>query len=464
VSKVVRIGNASAFWGDNLDTPRRLLEGDRVDYVGLDFLAELTMSILRKQADRDPARGYARDAIQVFREILPLAAESGTKIVTNAGGLNPRGCAEATIKLVEELGLSDRIRVAVVEGDDILPRLSALRADGCELANFDTGRSFDEVEDRVISANAYIGARHVRDALQTGADVVIAGRITDTALTLGPLMYEHGWAEDDWDRLAAGIVAGHLIECGTQVSGGNHQADWQTVPDLENVGSPIAEVEPDGSMTITKARDTGGRVSIATVTEQALYEIGDPQRFLTPDVTVDWTSLALEQAGPDRVRVTRASGAPAPPTLKVSASYRWGFSTTLNWLYAWPDPVLKARAAEDIITKRIERLGLDLADWRSDLIGTGAVHGARWDAASEDPAEVILRVAARSKDRASISRLAKEVGPMLFGPPGLAGYPFGGRGVVSEVVKYWPALVPREAVERHVAVTLLEAAPMAGQA
>lgn len=455
-SKLVRIGNTSGFWGDNLEASLVQIEKDQVDYLTLDLLAEVTMSILRKQMQQDERTGYARDVISVLRAVLPLAVANRTTVVTNAGGLNPRGCGNAVQELVNELGLADHVRIAVVEGDDIFPRLDEFVEDGEGLRNMDTGAPFSTIAGRVVSANAYIGAGFIRDALASGANVVIAGRSTDTALTLGPLMFEHGWADDDWDRLAAGIVAGHLIECGAQVTGGNHQAAWRTVPDLASVGYPIAEVDEHGTITITKTRDTGGRVSVATVTEQALYEVGDPKNFLTPDVNVDWTTLAIVQDGVDRVRLSGATGSRRPSTLKVSTAYHDGYMTALYWLYAWPDALAKAHAAKEIIDNRIEQLGLQLDAMRSDIIGAGAVHGPRWANPVAEPPEVIQRIAARSSDRSSIERLAKEVAPMLFGPPGLAGFIFGGRGKVSEVIGYWPTLVPRQMVDDHVSVTLLE--------
>lgn len=444
--RAVTIGCGQGFWGDDIDAPRRLISSADLDYMVMDFLAEITMSIMQKQKARDPQRGYAVDILPIMRDILPTAAEKGTKIVTNAGGVNAYECARAVAMLARELGLGDKVTVGVVAGDDLMPDLDEIVASE-GLVNMDDGRLFSEIRNSVVSANAYLGAGPICEVLQQGATVVICGRSTDTALALGPLMYEYGWASDDWNRLAAGIIAGHLIECSGQVTGGNHQAAWQTVPGLDEVGYPIVEVEEDGTITLTKPEGSGGLVSIATATEQLLYEIGDPKAVLTPDCTVDWTSFSVEQAGPDRVRVTGVEGGPPPPTLKVSAAYEDGFSTVLMWPYAWPNTIAKAQAVISKIEHTVARLGLQLDATRADIVGVNAIHGRRIGMPLSDPAEVIVRYAARSTSRKDIERLAIEIAPMLFGPAGQAGFVAGGRGRVSKIVSYWPALVSVDAIK-----------------
>jgi hypothetical protein len=442
----VKIGCGQGFWGDDLDAPRRLLEQADLDYLVMDFLAEITMSILQKQKRRDPRLGYATDIIPMMRELLPLAVAKGTKIITNAGGVNVQECARSIVEVANELGISDKVRVGIVTGDDLMPNIDQILATE-DLVNSETGRPFSDIRGSVVSANAYLGSDPIRDALAQGATVVICGRSTDTALALGPLMYEYGWAADDWDRLASGIVAGHLLECSGQITGGNHQAAWKTVPGLNEIGYPIVEVDESGAMTITKPAGTGGLVTEATVTEQLLYEIGDPKAILTPDVTVDWTSFHIAQVGSDRVRLSGARGTPPPPTLKVSAAYEDGYSTALMWVYAWPDTVAKSQAAIAKIEYTVRRLGLKLDATRADVFGMNAVHGRRAKQPTVEPGEVIVRYAVRSTSRSDLERLAAEVAPMMFGPPGMAGFLAGGRARVNQIIGYWPSLVSVDAVK-----------------
>lgn len=450
----VRIGCGASSWGDDVAEPRELLERARLDYLVMDYLAEVTLSIMRRQMDRDPAKGFATDVVTVISDILPLLVAHGTKVVTNAGGLNPHGCAAALAQVVAAAGLADKLRIAVVDGDDLMPQLADLGAT-LPFSNYDDGRAFTEVCDRVVSANAYLGAQPIRAALAAGADIVITGRCVDVAMTLGPLMHEFDWADDDWDHIGAGVVAGHLLECGPQSTGGNHQG-WRTVPGLEHVGYPIVEVSSDGAVVLTKAPGTGGIVNAMTATDQLLHEIFDPKNFLSPDATVDWTSFTLHEEGNDRVLVSGVTGAPPPATLKVSMTYRDGFRTVLMWPYAWPDARLKAEAALRKIEHTVKRLGLRLDASRADIFGMGAIHGPRLKAAGlecPEPLEVFARFAARGSHRQDIQRLAAQQAPMHKGPPGLAGHLAGGRGDVMPIYTHWPTLIPAHLVAAK--ITLL---------
>src|SRR4051812_25669173 len=301
--QVVRVAAGQGFWGDWLEAPRRQVEGGEIDYLMLDYLAEVTMSILQKQKERDPKLGYARDFVGAIDSILPAITKGGVRVIANAGGVNPPACADAVRSLATVSGSRKDIRVGVVTGDDLLPRLDELLASGHELRNMDTGEPVSTVRDRVLSANAYIGSVPIIEALRRGANIVITGRSTDTALTMAPIRHEFGWGAEDWNRLAAGIIAGHIIECGAQCSGGNCLYDWRNIPDLADVGYPIVEARPDGTFEITKHPHTGGRISVQSVTEQLVYEMGDPHSYITPDVIADFTSIQLEPDGPDRVRV-----------------------------------------------------------------------------------------------------------------------------------------------------------------
>ncbi len=355
--KTIRIGNGCGFWGDNVDAPVLLAEQGRLDYLTLEYLAELTMSILALQKQRDPGAGFAGDFLDVLERLSPqLKSQPGLKIITNAGGMNPAGCAERARAVLDRAGLADR-RIGIVGGDDLLPRLDKLLAEGHALANLDSGAPLAGVRDRVVSANAYLGARPIMEALEKGAAVVITGRVADASLTLGPAVREFGWRWDDWDRLAAGTVAGHLIECGAQATGGLW-CNWQEASDLANVGYPIAALEPAGEFQITKPPGTGGAVNRETVAEQLLYEVGDPAAYLTPDVTADFTSVSLDEAGPDAVRVRGARGKPASDTYKVSIAYRDGYSASGTLVIFSGDAPAKARRSGEILLARLERAGV----------------------------------------------------------------------------------------------------------
>ncbi|MDQ3950807.1 MAG: DUF1446 domain-containing protein, partial [Gemmatimonadota bacterium] len=315
--RVVRVAAGQGFWGDSLDAPRRQVDGGPVDYLMLDYLAEVTMSILQKQKERDPRLGYARDFVGAMGSVLPAVVGRGVRVIANAGGVNPPACADAMRALAAQEGVAGRLRVGIVTGDDLLSRLDELLDAGHPLANMDTGEPLATIRDRVIAANAYIGSGPIVEALGRGANVVITGRSTDTALTMAPLRHEFGWGATDWDRLAAGIVAGHIIECGAQCSGGNCLYDWRNVPNLADVGYPIVEASADGSFVVTKHEGTGGWVTVPSVTEQLVYEMGDPRAYITPDVIADFTSIQLERAGQDRVRVFGIRGRPPTDKLKV---------------------------------------------------------------------------------------------------------------------------------------------------
>ena len=450
VKDVVRIACGAGSWGDDVAEPRELMQRTRVDYLVMDYLAEITLSIMHAQMDKDPAKGFASDVLVVLRDILPLMETAGTRLVTNAGGLNPQGCGRAVVALLNELGLASRFKVAVVDGDDLMAVLPDLAHDE-PLVSLDDGRPFEQVAGRIVSANAYLGGEPIRAALDGGADIVITGRCADVSLTVGPLLHEFGWR--DWDRIAAGAVAGHLLECGAQSTGGNfHQ--WASVPGLDHVGYPIVEVARDGTIVLTKAPGTGGVVNRATATEQLLHEIFDSCAVLTPDATVDWTTIRLEDLGNDRVRVFGIKGAPPPPTLKVSMTYTDGWRVVLMWPYAWPHAVAKAQAALRKIEGTVTRLGLRIDASRSDIFGAGAIHGERLavlGSAPADPPEAFARYAARTAHRADAYRLSAQQAPMHYGPPALAGSLAGGRGQVARIYTHWGTVIPTNKVTARVA-------------
>lgn len=451
--KTIRIAAGQGFWGDSLEAPVNQVFGGDIDYLMLDYLAEVTMSIMQKQRARDPQAGYARDFVPLVERILPACVARGIRVVANAGGVNPRGCAEAVIGVARRLGLGGRVRIGVVAGDDVMDRLDDFVARGLELANLDTGEPLAVVRPRIQSANVYFGARPIVEALRGGAQIVITGRCTDTGLTLGPMMHEFGWAEDDWDRLAAGTIAGHTIECGAQASGGNCQVDWETIPNLADVGYPICEARADGSFVITKHAGTGGRVSVAGVKEQLVYEMGDPESYITPDCVADFTSIQIAPEGEDRVRLSGIRGKPATDSYKVSISYAAGYKAVGSLVYSWPDAYRKAQAADAVLRARLEKLGLRFDEALTEFVGANACHGERLSGPpSPDLAEVTLRVGVRGEDKGAVERFTKELAPLVLnGPPTVTGFA-GGRPKVEEIVAYWPALIPKSEVSPEVEI------------
>ena len=448
----VRVASGQGFWGDWLEAPVRQVEGGPIDYLMMDFLAEVTMSILQKQKARNPSHGYARDVVPLLERILPAVVARGIRVTTNAGGVNPEGCAAAIAAAARSLGLGGRLKVGVVTGDDLLPRLDELLTKGVALADMDTGRPLGEIRRDVLSANAYLGAWPVVQALAAGADVVVTGRVTDTGLTLAPLIHRFGWGAEAWDLLAAGTIAGHIIECGAQCSGGNYLAGWPGVPELEDVGYPIVEAGSDGSFVVTKHPGTGGAVTVASVTEQLVYEMGDPREYITPDCVADFTTIRLAQEAADRVRVSGVRGRPATDRLKVSIAYAAGYKAVGTLVYAWPDALAKAREADRVLRARLERLGLRFDETLTEFVGWNATHGPLAGAPAPDLPEVQLRFGVRAAGREPVERFTRELAPLILnGPPSVTGFA-GGRPKVEEIVAYWPALVPKAEVRPEVKV------------
>ncbi len=442
---MIRIANGQGFWGDSLEAPVEQVRRGPIDYLTLDYLAEVTMSILQKQRSRDPKAGYARDFVDMIARVLPDLVQRRIRVIANAGGVNPGACRDAVLEVAKRQGIE--IKVATVAGDDIMGRLNEF-----DLKNMDTGESLSTIRERVQSANVYLGAFPVANALARGAQIVITGRVTDTGLALAPMVHEFNWKADDWDKLAAGTIAGHTIECGAQCTGGNCQVDWETIPNMADVGYPIIEAEPDGTFTITKHAGTGGRVSVASVKEQLLYEMGDPHQYITPDCVADFTTIHLEQAGPDRVRFTGIHGRLATDFYKVSISYAAGFKAIGTMVYAWPDAYKKARAADQILRQRLDRLGLKFDAIRSEFLGANACHGIPAAEPVGELTEVALRFGVRSHDRAAVERFTREIAPLaLNGPPVVSGLG-SGRPRVEEIVAYWPALIPKREVTPEVTV------------
>ncbi len=457
---VIRVAGGQGFWGDMLSAPVDQVRKGPIDYLMLDYLAEVTMSILQKQRARNPEAGYARDFVSLMQEILPDCVEKNIKVLSNAGGVNVTGCAEGIANAARELGLQGKVKIGVVTGDDILDKLDKFIADGIEINSMDTGEPLSAIRDKVQSANVYLGAAPLVEALGKGANVVVGGRLTDTGLTLAPLMHEFGWSFDDWDKVSAGTIAGHIIECGAQSSGGNCQYDWQNIPDMANIGFPIIEASPNGEFVVTKHEGTGGRVNIQSVKEQLLYEMGDPHEYITPDVVADFATIQLADAGENRVKVFGIEGHPKTEFYKVSIAYSAGWKSVGTLVYSWPDALEKAQAADKILRQRLDNLGLKFDTILTEFVGVNATHGhLAMAAGSEPPAlaggqldypEAQLRIGVRGQNKADIERFTKEIAPLILtGPPGVTGFA-GGRPKVEEIMAYFPALIPKSLIETTV--------------
>src|SRR6266700_2730314 len=452
--KSVRIAGGLGFYGDSWRPIKTSIERGNVQYVSSDHLAELTLAILQKDRQRDPNLGYTRDLVPMLLDLLPIAIPRDVKFILNAGGLNPMAAREVLLGALKKFGI--KLKVGVVLGDSVLERLDELREVGISLAHMDTGADISTVRDRLLFASAYLGALPLVEALDAGADIVLTGRVADAALFLAPMIHELGWRWDDWDKLAQGIVVGHRLECSGQATGGNFGGDWRSMPDLAHIGYPIAEVWEDGDAVISKAPGTGGRVNFDTLREQLLYEVHDPAHYLTPDVDVNMTSLHLEEIAPAQVRVTGASGRPAPKTLKDVAGYEDGVMGQAILGYAWPDALAKAQVAAEIIQQQMVEVGLKTEEIVVEYMGYNSIHGPLADSThAKDLNEVYLRIAVRCADKKEAAKLGR-----LFPPLALSGPPFiGGAGGMIEprgLLGIWPTLAPRFVIEEYIRVSVEE--------
>ncbi len=445
MTRPLKIANASGFWGDQPDAAARLVaQQPDLDFITLDYLAEVSLSIMAITRAKDPAASYARDFVEVVQSLVKFWQGGGTtKIVTNAGGLDPLACGAVVRAELAKAGLA-HLKVAVVSGDDVLP---LVRTAGSDFRNLETGAELAAVADRLVTANAYLGAEGITAALQAGAAIVVTGRVADPSLTVGPCCAHFGWAVTDYDRLAGATVAGHLLECGTQACGG-FSTDWLDLPGSHDIGFPVAEVSADGSCVLTKPAGTGGAVTVQTVKEQLLYEIGDPGNYLSPDVTVSFLTLRVEQSGADRVRISGAAGRPPPATYKVSATYRHGYKAHGMLTVFGDQAVAKARRAGEGVLRRLAEAGCTYRETLVECLGTGAsVGGIVRRIPEADLIETVLRISVAADTQEPVKRFTREIAPLVTcGPPGVTGYA-AGRPKVMPVFGYWPCLIPRTAVK-----------------
>ncbi len=456
MNEPLRVGNGAGFWGDNLDAPFLLARDGQLDVLTLEYLAELTMAILSHLRSRDRNAGYVTDFPELLERLGPILEESDRlRIVTNAGGLNPASCAGRCGAILEAGALGD-LPIGMVAGDDVLDRVPRWIDEGIDLSHLETGEAISSVVGRLVAANVYFGARPIAQALAGGARVVLSGRVADASLTLGPAAERFGWRWDDYTALAGASVAGHLIECGAQATGGLWHR-WDEVEDPASIGYPIAVIEADGSCSITKLPGTGGLVNVATVSEQLLYEIDDPACYRTPDVDVDFTGLEMKQAGPSRVSVSGALGRAPSDKLKMVAVYRDGWTASGMLAVVGRHAEKKARAAGELVLERVRRSGVSLADSLVECLGAGDVAPGVLRTTAP-PYEVVLRVTVRDPERSAVERFCRELAPLVTaGPPGVAGYA-SGRPSPRPAFGYWPALLPRELAEAQTRVEVQTAA------
>ena len=454
--KTIRIGGGQGFWGDSNDAAIHMVHEGNLDYMACDYLAELTLSIMQRQKLKKPEAGYARDFVGLWKAIGKEAFEKHIRIITNAGGMNIRGLVNTIRDLAKEQGMKG-YKIGYVIGDDLMDKFPSFLEQGMDFPNMDDTGDFEAVKKAVVNVNVYYGRKPLMELLERGADLIITGRCTDSAMFLAPLAYEFGWKDDDLNQLAKGIMVGHLLECGGQGSGGNYMLGWRDVPDMDQLGFPIAEVTED-DLIITKAPNCGGLVCKESVAEQFLYEIHDPANYITPDVTADISEATLEDAGPNRVRVAGIKGHPAPEKLKMCIGYQEGYKVETYLPYAWPDAYEKAKKAAEILMKKMERKGMRYEDIRIDYLGLNALH---LDVAEVDDDlvsrmnEVVLRIAVMAKEKKDVSMLIPEISPLqLNGPPGACF--FGGRAHAQDVVGLWPTLIDRSLVQLETFVEEVE--------
>jgi hypothetical protein len=446
----LRIGNAQGFWGDQIDAPANLVRlAPDLDYLTLDYLSEVSLSIMAIQLEKDPGAGYARDFVEVVTMLVPYWKQGlHFKVITNAGGLNPEGCGTACMEILHKSGLSKK-KIAVVLGDSALDRLKS-DLDNPLFRNLDTGDSLSKVHQKLTTATAYLGARPIAEALSKDADIVITGRCADPSLTVSACAYHYRWKWDQYSELAGATIAGHLIECGTQVTGGI-SSNWLRLERKAFIGFPVAEVDEKGNCVITKPSGTDGVVNDQTVKEQLLYEIEDPDDYRSPDVNVSFLSLKLEEVGKDRIRISGAAGKPPSDALKISATYRDGYRAEGLLTIVGDDAVRKARMCGEILLERIRRAGFTFEQTRVECLGSGdatlGVMGSR-----NDLMECVLRVCVKDQRREAVERFTKEVASLVAsGPQGVTGY-VTGRPRVRPVFGFWPCLIRKADIKPTIKV------------
>ncbi|MAV93544.1 MAG: ATPase [Candidatus Marinimicrobia bacterium] len=447
MKKSVRIANGQGFWGDSIDAPVNLIKYGKIDYLTLDYLAEVTISIMQRQKLKNKLLGYATDFVDLIIDNQKLIKKNGVKIISNAGGVNPIECAKI---IKNKLSKSCDLKIGVVYGDDIIKDIEDLIRNGHNFKNLETGQDINSIKENITSANVYIDSFSIKDALEKGADIVLAGRVSDPGLTLGPLIYEFGWSNIDYDKLASGTLAGHIIECGAQCTGGNY-SKWYELNSLSNIGYPIAEVKSNGEFLITKPENTDGIVNRISVTEQILYEMGDPKNYISPDVCVDFTSFNLKELSENKILIENVKGFRPTKTYKVSISYFSGYKCSAQLTISGPNAHEKASFVAKTIWERLSNSGYSFDKTNTEFLGFNSCHkniNLKYDGSNE----IVLRLSVKDDVKANVERFSKEISPMITsGPPGVTGFA-GGRPKVQEVISFWPALLDKNVIQTTVDV------------
>jgi len=447
MSKIIKVANGQGFWGDSIDAPYNLVKYGEIDYLTLDYLAEVTLSIMQRQKLKDPQKGYAIDFIHLIKRVIKDIIEKNIKVITNAGGVNPEVCREKLLELAKELDLD--IKISIIKGDDILDDVNSLLDKGVDFKNMDDQSSFKNIKDKVCSANAYIDSFSIAEALSEGAQIVLAGRVSDPGLVLGPAIYEFNWSRDDYDKLAAGTLAGHILECGAQCSGGNY-TDWKNVPDLANVGYPIASLSDSTTFTISKNPASGGIINRYTIIEQVLYEMGNPNKYISPDVVVDFTSFSIKELSKDKVEISSVKGYEATDTYKVSINYFNGYKASGHLTISGPNALEKSELTAKIIWERLKNAGVLFEDTLTEYLGFSSCHGTKISEFKTPNNEIVLRLSVKDKDKNKIIRFGKELAPVITaGPHGVTGFS-GGRPRPQEIIAFWPCLIDKKHIKTEV--------------
>ena len=447
MSKTIRVANGQGFWGDSIDAPYNLVKYGKIDYLTLDYLAEVTLSIMQRQKLKDPNKGYATDFIDLIERILKDIKEKNIKVITNAGGVNPEVCKDRILKVAKKLNID--IKIAIIKGDDILDNIDSLLSKGVNLSNMDDKKSFKTIKKNIYSANAYIDSFSIAEALSTEAQIVLAGRVSDPGLVLGPAIYEFDWKKNDYDKLATGTLAGHILECGAQCSGGNF-SNWKDVPNLDSVGYPIATISDSTTFTVSKDSKSGGLINRHTVIEQVLYEMGDPNYYISPDVVVDFTSFKINELSNNVVQISNIKGYKPTDTYKVSINYFNGYKASSQLTISGPDALDKAKLTAEIIWKRLENAGIYFDDKLTEYLGFSSCHGIKIPNNKYKCNEIVLRMSVRDNDKNKLIRFGKELAPVITsGPPGITGFS-GGRPRPQEIIAFWPCLIEKKYIKTKV--------------
>ena len=447
MKKTIKIANGQGFWGDSIDAPYNLIKYGEIDYLTLDYLAEVTLSIMQRQKIKNKQKGYATDFIDLIKRVINDIIEKNIKIITNAGGVNPEICKEKLLELAKELDLD--IKIAIIKGDDILSDINSLLNKGVSFNNMDDNSKFESIQDKVYSANAYIDSFSIAEALSTGAQIVLAGRVSDPGLVLGPAIYEFNWKKNDYDKLAAGTLAGHILECGAQCTGGNF-SNWEKVPDMYNIGYPIATLTDSTTFTISKDPNSGGIINRYTIIEQILYEMGNPKKYISPDVVVDFTSFKIKELSKDFIEIYGVKGYKDTNTYKVSINYFNGYKASGQLTVSGPNALDKAKLTSKIIWKRLERAGIFFEDKLTEFLGLSSCHGTKIKEYNPKNNEIVLRLSVRDYDKEKIIRFGKELAPVITtGPPGITGFS-GGRPRPQEIIAFWPCLIEKKHIKTKI--------------